>query len=154
MKKPSSSHWVLVADSGNARIFELGKEPAEFREVKKLVSASQHQTTRELKSDASGRDLRSQGPASHTLQPRSDAHDLGEQAFCRELVETLEQAASTHAFEHLVIIADPKTLGRLRQYMNKALAASVVKELGRDLVRQPQDKLEARVRAELGWTAG
>lgn len=151
MKNASSPYWLVVADSGCARFFALSREPAEFREVQKLVSASQHQTSREMMSDASGR-VSVQGRPSHTMAPRADAHDLAEQAFSNELVAKLEQAANSNAFEHLVVIADPKTLGRLRQHMSKTLSARVAYELNRDLVALPVHALEQRVREELGWS--
>jgi protein required for attachment to host cells len=152
MKNAPSPYWVLVADSGCARLFELSKDPARFRELEKLVSASQHKTSKELVSDGSGRIANvAGGPSSHTMQPRSDAHELAEQAFSNGLVDKLEQAANGKAFQHLVVVADPKTLGRLRQHMSKALAATVKHELNRDLVALPIDALEKRVRAELGW---
>jgi protein required for attachment to host cells len=151
MKEAKSYYWVLVADSGYARIFALRKEPAEFTEVQELISDSRHQTNRDLVSDASGRiaDVRG-GPSSHTMQPRSDPHDQAEQAFSARLVKNLEQAANKHLFERLVIIADPKTLGRLRQNMSKNLAARISHEVNRDLVGLPPDELERRVRAEMG----
>jgi len=154
MKNAPSPYWVLVADSGYARIFELQRDPAEFRQVQELVSETRHKTSREMTSDASGRvtDVHG-GPSSHTMQPRSDAHDLAEEAFSRMLVKKLEQAATRNAFDRLVIFADPKTLGRLRQHMSKALSARIADEVNRDLVALPQDSLERRVRAGLGWPA-
>lgn len=153
MKTTPSPYWVLVADSGRARIFALSKEPAVFHEVQELVSDSQHQTNRELVSDASGRIANVKGgPSSHAMQSRSSAHDLGEMAFCAGLVEKLEQAVNRSLFESLVIFADPKTLGRLRQMMSKGLTARITGEVNRDLVAQPIDELERRVRAELGWS--
>ena len=153
MKTTPSPYWALVADSGRARIFALSKEPALFHEVQELVSDSQRQTNRELVSDASGRIANVKGgPSSHAMQPRSNAHDLGETAFCSSLVEKLEQAANRNLFEGLVIFADPKTLGRLRQNMSKGLTARITGEVNRDLVAQPVGELERRVRAELGWS--
>ena len=153
MKNVSSPYWVLVADSGCGRFFELRKTPAEFRELEKLVSESRHQTSREMMSDASGRVVNVPGgSSSHTMLPRSDPHELAEQAFSRVLSDKLEQAASHNAFELLVIMADPRTLGRLRQHMSKALAARIAAEVNRDLVALPLDKLEERARAELGWS--
>ncbi len=152
MKNASSPYWLLVADSGCARFFELRRKPAGLRELQKLVSASRHKTTREMMSDSSGRIVNvAGGSSSHSMAPRTAAHDLAEQDFCTELVEKLEQAASSNTFEHLVVFADPKTLGRLRQHMSKTLSARVVHELNRDLVALPVDALEQRVRAELGW---
>ena len=152
MKNSPSEYWVLVADSGCARIFELPQKPDKFREVQELVSESRHQPSRELVSDASGRVVNVQGgKASHSMDPRSNAHDLAEQAFSKELVKTLEKAANRNVFEHLAIVADPKTLGRMRQQMSKTLSARLTNELNRDLVGMPLDALEKKVRAELGW---
>lgn len=153
MKNASSPYWLVVADSGCARFFALSREPAAFREIQELVSASRHKTSREMTSDISGRIVNvAGGSSSHSMAPRSDAHDLAEQAFSNELVAKLEQAANSNAFEHLVVIADPKTLGRMRQHMSKSLSGRVAHELNRDLVAMPLVALEQRVREELGWS--
>jgi protein required for attachment to host cells len=55
------------------------------------------------------------------------------------------------AFEHLAIIADPRTIGRLRRHMSKALAGRVTEEHTMDLASLPLGKLEPRVRSVLGW---
>jgi len=153
MKKASLTYWVVASDGGHARIFSMTREPATFVEVQELVSDSQHQTNRELTSDASGRIANVKGgPSSHSMEPRSNAHDLAEVAFSNRLVRKLEQAADKSLFESLVILADPRTLGHLRKQMNKRLAARIEKEVNRDLVGMPPDSLEKRVRAELGWS--
>jgi protein required for attachment to host cells len=153
MNKTPSIYWVLVADSGAARILEMQKSPAELRVVQELESASRHQTDKELRADASGRSLRHQSPSGHALPPHASAHDLAEQAFCERLVQALELAAGRHEFDRLAVIADPKTLGRVRQLMSKTLTAKVELELGRDLVKLPLHTLAEKVRGELGWPA-
>lgn len=144
-------HWVLVADSGQARILELQRKPYEFRQVSELASASQHQTARELVSDASGRSFHVQGPASHVKLPRSDPKAQAEAAFVESLAGTLDKAERLGAFDDLVLIADPKTLGRLRREMSRAVAARVTQEHTLDLVGLPLHTLEPRLRALLGW---
>ena len=151
MNNATSKYWVLVADSGKARIIELRRKPAEFHEVQELVSESQHRPSRELMSDASGRAFHVQGPSSHSKVPRSDAHDRAKYTFSRKLIEKLEQAANMNAFERLAVVADPKTLGRLRQHMSKSLAARVTDELNLDLVGGSIGCCEPRIRAALGW---
>ena len=151
MNSPTSKQWVLVADSGQARILELQNKPFEFRQVQKLVSESQHQASRDLDSDASGRAFHVQGPSSHAKQPRSDAHDVAEQQFSLMLVQKLEKAANLGAFDRLLIIADPKTLGRLRRQMSKSLVSRVSDELNLDLAGLPLNELIPRIRATLGW---
>jgi protein required for attachment to host cells len=151
MINASSKYWILVADSGHARILELRKKPREFHQVQELVSESQHLNSRDMVSDASGRAFHAKGPMSHSKRQRSDAHDLAEQAFSRMLVGKLEKAANLKAFEHLVLIADPKTLGRVRQYMSKALSGMVTNELNLDVVGMPLDLLQKKVRSLLNW---
>jgi protein required for attachment to host cells len=147
----SSKYWILVADSGRARILELRKKPREFHQVQELISESRHLSSRDMVSDASGRAFHAKGPASHSKQQRTDAHDQAEQAFSRMLVKKLEKAANLKAFEHLVLIADPKTLGRVRQYMSKALYGMVTNELNLDVVGMPLDLLHKKVRFLLNW---
>lgn len=151
MHAASATYWVLVADSGRAHILELRRKPAEFREVRHFVAANRHLPSRELESDASGRAFHVQGPSSHSKQPRSNAHDQAEQAFTTMLIRKLEQAARLNVFEHLVVVADPKTLGRLRRGMSRSLAARVTTERNLDLAGMKLESLEKRVRAELGW---
>ena len=147
----SSKYWILVADSGHARILELRKKPREFHQVQELVSESRHLSSRDMVSDASGRAFHAKGPASHSKQQRTDAHDQAEQAFSRMLVGKLEKAENLKAFEHLVLIADPKTLGRVRQYLSKSLSAMVTNELNLDVVGLPLDLLQKKVRSLLNW---
>ena len=153
MNNASPKYWVLVADGGTAHFIELRRKPAEFHEVQKLVSQSRSQPSRELMSDASGRAFNTQGPSGHSKFPRTDAHEQAKDVFSRKLVGKLEQAANLKAFEQLAIIADPKTLGRLRQHMSKSLYAMVTDELNLDLAGLPRDSLEHRIRAALGWVS-
>jgi len=151
MKNSSPNYWILVADSGNARILEMRRKPYEFREVQRLASDALHKRTTDLVSDGSGRSFHAQGPASHSKKQRSDAHDLAEQEFTRKLVDKLELAANMQAFEHLVVVADPKTLGRLRGHVSKSLKARIIDELNLDLAGVPLQSLEKRLKERLGW---
>ena len=150
---PKATYWVLVANSGQARILELRRKPYAFQQVTELVSEAQHMTNKELVSDASGRVYHTQGPGTHSMNPRSDPHENAEEQFSRSLIQKMERAAQLGRFDQLLVIADPKTVGRLRQQMNKTLAGKVVQEVSLDLVGLPLPQLEARVRGVLGWAA-
>ena len=146
-----SKHWVLVADSGQARILELQRKPYEFRLVSEIVSESRHLTSRQLDADASGRSFHALGTASHSIQPRADAHQLEEERFVRSLAGTLDKAARLGIFDHLVLVCDPRTLGRLRQCIGRETATRVADELALDLGGLPLQQLESRIRSVLGW---
>ena len=151
--KPKAKYWVLVANSGQARILEMQRKPYEFHQVSELVSAAQHLTNKEIVSDASGRDYHAQGPGTHSKKPRSDPHEQAEEQFSRSLAQKMEKAAQLGRFDQLLVIADPKTMGRLRQQMNRSLAGKVTDEVALDLVGLPLPQLETRVRGVLGWAA-
>lgn len=151
MTNRQPKYWVLVADSGQARILELQRKPYEFRLVSELVSETQHQTNKELISDASGRVYSGKGAGTHAMAPRADPHDQAEDQFVRSLAKTLEKATRLGAFDHLAIIADPRTIGRLRRYVGKAVASRVTEEHAMNLTSLPLGTLESRVCAVLGW---
>jgi protein required for attachment to host cells len=141
--------WVLVANGGRARIIEMSRKPGEFRELQYLESPSIHLTSRDLVSDASGRSFHVRGPAGHSKPARSDAHDLGEKQFARDLVQRLERAMHAGKFDRLVITADPRTLGTLRKALSADLAARLEHEMNLDLTGLPPRKLEAKLRSVL-----
>ena len=150
---PKARYWVLVANSGQARILEMQRKPYEFHQVTELVSESQHLTNKEIVSDASGRVYRAQGPGTHSMKPRSDPHENAEEQFSRSLAQKMEKAAQLGRFDQLLVVADPKTMGRLRQQLHKGVSGKIADEISLDLVQLPLPQLETRLRDALGWAA-
>lgn len=151
MKSSLLTYWVLVADSGSARIFELRQTPAKFHEVHTLVSDALHKRSGDLVSDVSGRSFNAQGPAGHSKEQKSNPHELAEKEFSRKLADKLELALNMNVFEKLMVIADPKTLGRLRSLMSKQLRKRITHEVNLDLVGMPLEKLKKKIKVQLGW---
>jgi protein required for attachment to host cells len=52
-----------------------------------------------------------------------------------------------------MVVADPKTLGRLRPLMSKQLKKRITHELNLDLVKMQIEPLQKKIRAQLGWAA-
>jgi protein required for attachment to host cells len=152
MLNPKDRYWVLVADSGQARILEMRRKPYACRQVSEIVSEAQHLAGRDLVSDASGRVYHTQGPGTHAMQPRSDPRENAEEQFCAGLAKKIEQAATGKRFDRLALIADARTLGRLRRALGKGTAERIVEEKALNLSRLPPNELEPRVRDILGWT--
>ena len=153
MLNPKDRYWVLVADSGQARLLELRRKPYTFQQLSELVSDTRHLTSKELASDASGRVYHTQGPGTHGMQPRTDPHDFAEEQFANRLAKKINKAASQRRFEQLVLIADARTLGRLRRDMGKAASDRVFDERALNLSNMPLQELEPRIRHILGWAA-
>ena len=151
MLNPKDRYWALVADSGKARLLELRRKPYTFQQLSEVISDTRHLSSKELVSDSSGRVYNTQGPGTHGMQPRTDPHDLAEEQFASGLAKKLTTAASQGRYEHLVLIADARTLGRLRRGMGKAASDRILEERALNLSNVPLQALEPRIRDILGW---
>jgi protein required for attachment to host cells len=150
-KSDAKTLWALVTDGGLGRVLELTRETTGSTEIEKREAPARHLTPHELKSDARGRNYKGQGPAGHAVQPRTDAHDDAETQFISGWVELLDKARVKKRFDQLLLVADPRTLGRLREHMGKALQQCVIGEYDHNLTHTPSKALEKRLRALAGW---
>ncbi len=82
--------------------------------------------------------IRHQDPAGQ----RNGSTDLDELAHGAAIAEWLNSQALRGGIGQLVIAADPKTLGQIRQRLHKELASRVVGEVAKDLINQPVDAVE------------
>lgn len=101
--------------------------------------------------------LRNEGPGGQVslreeqlLSPRNLLHDgpsgsrpeeqtprqTDEATFAKQLAEALHEMKQTGAFEALVLVADPRTLGQFRDAMHKSVEASLVFTLDKELTNR------------------
>ena len=126
MDKIPAGTWVVVADGAHARLFtNVGTD----REL------SLRQDELIVQDDLSG------GPGDVPNDP-ANLPDLGEAAFARRLAHSINGAALTQRFQHLVLVADPQTLGRMRPLLHKETSARLVRELPKTLTNSPLPDIE------------
>ena len=68
--------------------------------------------------------------------------DVDELAHGAAIAEWFNKATLNGASEPVVIAADPKTLGQIRQHCHQELQARIVGELDKDLTNQPIEAIE------------
>jgi protein required for attachment to host cells len=124
--------WIVVADGARARIL-LNEGPGKGIHQLSAMDAESHAASRELGSDRPGRVNESMGSTRHAIQPRSDWHVAGEQKFAIKIAQHLDARAAEDGFDRLVLVADPKTLGVLRDHLTKQCTALVTGEIAKDL---------------------
>jgi protein required for attachment to host cells len=73
---------------------------------------------------------------------RNGSTDVDELAHGAAIAEWFNKATLNGASEPVVIAADPKTLGQIRQHCHQELQARIVGELDKDLTNQPIDAIE------------
>lgn len=127
--------WILVADGARARIFKnegpgKGLQPAMDEEFRHALPR-----TRELGADRPGRVQESATSARHAVENPIDWHRFEKEKFAREMARILDRAGSAGAFERLILIAPPKTLGDLRDALGTATRKKVTGEIDKDLTQ-------------------
>jgi protein required for attachment to host cells len=130
---PKKITWILVADGARARILMnqgIGKglRPAIDGELAHALPP-----TRELGSDKPGRSQQRGVSGRHAFQPHVDWHRFEKEKFSREMAALLDAAAERGAFDRLVLIAPPRTLGDLRSALGAKARTKVHAEIDKDL---------------------
>lgn len=71
-----------------------------------------------------------------------DYHQQAEDEFAAQAAELLKQRALANAFEALIVVAPPKTLGEMRKHYHKAVSDRLTGEIAKDLTGHPVDRIE------------
>lgn len=138
--------WVLVADGAVARVF------ANDGPGKGLTALAGKEWTADLPhggkdvwSDRPGRSFESADSSRHSMEPTSDPKRMAKERFIAEVVDTIAKSAQQGAFDRLVVVAEPRTLGVMRDHMPDNVRHKVHAELAKDLTKFTADELAGPV---------
>lgn len=148
MTKLTNGTWVLIAD-GEKALFLINQTDGEdpFLEVFR-EEAQDNPPNREQAANRRGRF--NDGPSvHHSAVQDTDWHQLAKDRFAAELAEILYKKAHQGAFNRIVLVAPPHTLGELRQEIHKEVADKVVAEVPKTLTNHPIDQIETLVAKEI-----
>ena len=143
--KPTRT-WVLIADGARARILENYGPGHGLRAVDGLTFSTDHAATHDLVTDRQGRSFSSHGPGRSAIEPHSDPHRDLKAKFAHHLAVILAQGLEQRAYDRLVIVATPVTLGDLRAALSDPVRAKVVGEVAQDLTKLPNNEVGTRLR--------
>ena len=140
MRVPHDS-YVLVAD-GAKMLFFRNEGDAENINLKVVAAEQQADPAdRDIKRDQAGQKPASAGYGGSTAN-EPDYHQQAEDQFASDAAQRINRAALANAFESLIIIAAPKTLGALRKHYHKQVEAKITAEIAKDLTGHSVDKIE------------
>ena len=135
--------WIVVADAAHARVFEqIGAGP--IQALPDLVFARKVPTDRELFSDRPARAVDRVGGGRHAVE-RHDRDQEHRAAFVRAFAEPIERGAIAGAFDRLVLVCAPHTLGEVRAALGPHATQRVVKEIAKDFAKVPDADLVGRL---------
>lgn len=145
------SFWILVADSSRARIFTADTPSSPLEELEDIAHTEGRLHDREITSDLSGRMRYSGGTGSrdnvegHNYSPSSDPKKHEISNFAHFIAQHLEEARSENKFEQLVVIAEPKFLGMLRNNFSEQVKKMVCLELDKSITTHSAADIRAHL---------
>lgn len=125
--------WILIADGARARIVAYDGPAKGLSPALSHDFATSHAPTRDFGTDKPGRGQGGDSGSHHALDSKVDWHTYEKDRFAGELAKTLEEAHIRSAFDDLVLVAPPKTLGALRKALDGKVKDTVSAELDKDL---------------------
>jgi protein required for attachment to host cells len=144
--KPTTT-WILIADGARARIFANDGPGKGIELVEGATFDADHRPDREIASDKPGRTFESVGATRHAIQPHHDPHRELKRAFSERLAAMLDEKLAAKAFDRVVLVAPPVTLGDLRSALSAHVKAAVYAELDKDLTKTPAHELPQHLAA-------
>ncbi len=144
MRVPHAA-WVVVADGGKFLILENAgdAERVDLRVVRR--GEQDNPPTREQGADRPGR-FDDVGVGRSSVE-QTDWHEIAKERFAGTLAEKLRGWALRGRFRHLVLVADPSTLGELRGRLHEKVKDALQGELDKDLTNLPVDAIEKALAA-------
>lgn len=127
MQKIPSGAWVLVADGAEARLFDNVGTPMNLSLKQEAVWKPE--------------DLIDDGPSGHR-PPESDDQATDEATFAKQMAHRLNAAALENRYRHLVLVADPQTLGQMRPQLHEETRRRLLGEIDKTLTNSPLKDIE------------
>lgn len=142
---------VLVADG---RKWLLFRNHGDARQVDLRVDSHEERTDRkdsDIKTDAPGTQGQRFGDGRPTMD-ETDFHQQEEDRFAKAIANTLNQRALAGDFDHLFVVAAPRTLGILRTAWHDEVTARIGGEIAKDMTDRTTPDIEAMLSAADGPT--
>lgn len=127
MDRIPADAMVVVADGESARVFRnVGADGALSLQQQELVTAQ---------------NVDDEGPSGSAPTEQSP-QQTDEATFAKQLAHRLNHGALTNAYAHLVLVADPQTLGQMRPQLHKETLQRMHGELAKTFTNSPVHDIE------------
>lgn len=131
MHKIPNNALIVVADGNGARLFRnVGENNAIKLTQDKVIEP-----------------IEMNGPSGSAPEGMS-IKQLDEATFAKQLADWLNEKALKNAYSHLVLIADPSTLGHIRPQLHKETEQRLVGEIGKTFTNSPIEHIERALQSQ------
>ncbi len=127
--------WVAVVNRSEARIFEINeKEKNKLKLVVKMENPKGRLKNSEINADRPGVNAFSFAYSQTSLTKSQEPTDRVAQVFAKSISKELEKAFNAHLFQNLILVVEPRFLGKIRAALSKQTYERVLTTLHKDLV--------------------
>ncbi|WP_203594772.1 host attachment protein [Wenzhouxiangella limi] len=138
---------VIVADAARARVFTRNKKFSPLEEHSELTHPEARLRRQDLVSDRPGTVHESKAYGESPAGESTDPKDHEVEVFAGEIAEHLGQQRIERDPEGLIVVAEPRVLGLIRQKLDAATAALVTTEISANLTRESAETIAERIDA-------
>jgi protein required for attachment to host cells len=133
--------WIVIADGGQAKVFEHDGPGKGLRAVKDLQLKQSNLKAGDIMSDRPGSSQGGSAGSHSSMSPSTDPVQARERKFVEQLADVLEAKRAEGAFDRLVIAAAPTALGDLRPALSEGVKKTIIGEMPKDLTNIPMAQL-------------
>lgn len=135
--------WILVCNGSGARLFASRGRQAPLNLLKEFDHPEGRAANHDLVSDRAGQAHQRVGPSSSAMEPHTSPKEVAQGHFVHLLANVLHKGLDEKDYRHLVLVASPHLLGRLREALSSQVQQHVRASLDKDCTQ-----LDARALAE------
>lgn len=140
---------VIVADSSKARILMAQSRNGILEIKRELVHDDSRLKEQELVADGTGITNDSGGYGKHSMGYEKNTHQRQAEIFAHELSSEIDKIRQSNDPGRIHLIAAPKFLGLLRNYLNKQCTALLVGEINKNLVNHSIEDIRSHLPRQL-----
>ena len=133
--------WILTANRSSASLFESDWPGKSMRRIKDIAHPEGRLQNKNIDTDKPGRSFDSFGQGRHAMGSKQEPTEHIAKQFAQELSELLNKGRITHAYDQLVLMAEPRFLGMLRAALDANTAALVVQTVNKELLNAKEEDL-------------
>lgn len=139
--------WVAICSQATMRVFEKRGQQATLQALKTLENEAVNLKERDITRHRPGMvpEGGKTGVSRHVLGTGTDPHDLIVQGFARRIAQDLEDARRHRSFTELVIVAEPKFLGRIKRELPVDTRRLVSHWISKDLAKETIENISGAI---------